>query len=157
MRLTTKGQYAVRALVMLMILGDDGPVTLKEISDAEDISLNYLEQLFSKMRKGKIVKSIKGPGGGYILARNSEEIKVGEIIEVVEESISPVACVDDGAHAQSCCVRSHKCTTQWLWAELGARIKDFLNSVTIQDLYKEAKKKGVTGDILDDKEGLLGL
>ena len=157
MRLTTKGQYAVRALVTLMILGDDGPVTLKEISETEDISLNYLEQLFSKMRKGKIVKSIKGPGGGYVLARDSRDIKVGEVIEVVEESISPVACVDDGPQAQSCCDRSHKCTTQWLWAELGLRIKDFLNSVTIHDLYEEAKKRGVTGDILNVKEDLLGL
>ncbi len=157
MRLTTKGQYAVRALVMLMILGDDGPVTLKEISDAEDISLNYLEQLFSKMRKGNIVKSIKGPGGGYILARDSRDIKIGEIIEVVEETISPVACVDDGANAESCCDRSHKCTTQWLWAELGSRIKDFLDSVTIKDLFEEAKKRGVAGDILNDKEDLLRL
>lgn len=156
MRLTTKGQYAVRALVMLMILRDDGPVTLKEISDVEEISLNYLEQLFSKMRKGNIVKSIKGPGGGYILARDPEDIKVGEIIEVVEESISPVACVDEGISSEFC-IRSHKCTTQWLWAELGSRIKEFLDSVTIQDLYEEAKKRGVIGDIQNDKEDLLGL
>ena len=156
MRLTTKGQYAVRALVTLMILRDDGPVTLKEISEVEDISLNYLEQLFSKMRKGNIVKSIKGPGGGYIIARDPGEIKVGEIIEVVEESISPVACVDEGTSMETC-MRSHKCTTQWLWAELGLRIKDFLNSVTIKDLYEEAKKRGVAGEIQNEKEDLLGL
>lgn len=141
---------------MLMILRDDGPVTLKEISDIEDISLNYLEQLFSKMRKGNIVKSIKGPGGGYILARDPADIKVGEIIEVVEESISPVACVDEGKSTEAC-MRSNRCTTQWLWAELGTRIKDFLNSVTIKDLYEEAKKKGVTGEIQHEKEDLLGL
>ncbi len=156
MRLTTRGQYAVRALVMLMILGDDGPVTLKEISDAEDISLNYLEQLFSKMRKGNIVNSIKGPGGGYVLARDSKDIKVSEIIEVVEETISPVACVDEGMETNSC-ERSEKCTTQWLWAELGLKIKEYLNSVTIHDLFQKATKRGVTGDNHNEKEDLLRL
>ena len=156
MRLTKRGQYAVRALVMLMILGDDGPVTLKEISDAEDISLNYLEQLFSKMRKGNIVKSIKGPGGGYVLARDAKDIRVDEIIEVVEEKISPVACVDEGMETQSC-ERSHKCTTQWLWAELGLKIKEYLNSVTIDDLFQKAAKSGVTGDNQNEQEDLLRL
>lgn len=156
MRLTTKGQYAVRALVMLMILGDDGPVTLKEISDAEDISLNYLEQLFSKMRKGNIVNSIKGPGGGYVLSRNAKDIKVGEIIEVVEEKISPVACVDEGMETKYC-KRSGKCTTQWLWAELGSKIKEYLNSVTINDLFQNATKRGVTGDSQNEQEDLLRL
>ncbi len=156
MRLTTRGQYAVRALVMLMLLGDDGPVTLKEISNAEDISLNYLEQLFSKMRKGNIVNSIKGPGGGYVLAKDAKDIMVGEIIEVVEETISPVACVDEGMETKSC-ARSEKCTTQWLWAELGLKIKEYLNSVTIYDLYQKARESGVTGDVLNEQEDLLRL
>lgn len=140
MRLTTKGQYAVRALVTLVLISDGGPVTLKEISKKEGISLHYLEQLFSKLRKGNIVRSVKGPGGGYVLSKDSKEIKVGEVIEMVEEPISPVACVDEGDGGASC-NRSDICATRWLWAELGTKIKDFLNSVSVYDLYKEAIRK----------------
>ena len=140
MRLTTKGQYAVRALVTLVLISDGGPVTLKEISKKEEISLHYLEQLFSKLRKGNIVRSIKGPGGGYVLNRDSKDIKVGEIIEMVEEPISPVACVDEGDGGASC-NRYDTCATRWLWAELGTKIKDFLNSVSVYDLCREATKK----------------
>jgi Rrf2 family iron-sulfur cluster assembly transcriptional regulator len=139
MRLTTKGQYAVRAVVTLVLKANDRPVTLKEISEIEGISLHYLEQLFSKLRKGNIVKSIKGPGGGYVLARDPDEITVGDIIEMVEEPISPVACVDEGTDGVAC-TRSDVCTTRWVWAELGEKIKDFLGSVTVSDLCKEAQK-----------------
>jgi Rrf2 family iron-sulfur cluster assembly transcriptional regulator len=141
MRLTTKGQYAVRALVTLVLSGDDGPVNLKRISEREGISLHYLEQLFSKLRKGDIVKSIKGPGGGYILARKPHDISIGEVIEMVDEPISPVFCVDQDGES-SACHRSPECTTQWLWAELGDRIRDYLNSVSIQEVCDKARSRG---------------
>lgn len=134
MRLSTKGQYAVRAMVDLAYYSKDKPVTLQEIADREEISINYLEQLFAKLRKNKIVNSVRGPGGGYILAKRPDEINVGEIIEAVEESLSPVACVEGG----NGCSRIDKCVTFKLWKGLGDRIKDFLNSITVQDLCEDA-------------------
>ena len=143
MRLTTKGQYAVRALVMLVLTGEGKPVNLKRISEHEGISLHYLEQLFSKLRKGEIVKSIKGPGGGYVLAREPEEISIGEVIEMVDEPISPVFCVDHNG-SSPVCRRSAECTTQWLWAELGECIRDYLNSVSIHEVCEKARSRGLS-------------
>ena len=140
MRLSTKGQYAVRAMVSLVCHANHGPVTLKDISDSEDISQAYLEQLFVKLRKGNIVKSVRGPGGGYILARPASEIKVGEVITVVEESLNPVACLDGDP---SMCTRTNKCVTQRVWKGLGEKIKEFLDSITIEDLSREANQLSV--------------
>lgn len=140
MRLSTKGQYAVRAMVSLVCHTNGGPITLKEISDSEDISLPYLEQLFVKLRKGNIVKSVRGPGGGYVLARPAGEIKVGEVITVVEESLNPVPCLDEDP---SRCTRLNKCVTQRVWKGLGEKMKEFLDSITIEDLSREADKLAV--------------
>src|SRR3989344_2948402 len=137
MRLSTKGQYAVRAMVSLVCHSNGRPTTLKDISDSEGISLPYLEQLFVKLRKGNIVKSVRGPGGGYVLARPASEIKVGEVITVVEESLNPVACLDQDP---ALCTRTNKCVTQRIWKGLGDKIKEFLNSITIEDLSREANQ-----------------
>lgn len=136
MRLSTKGQYAVRAIVSLACHANGKPMTLKQISEREDISLSYLEQLFVKLREGNIVKSIRGPGGGYILAMPANNIKVGEVITVVEESLNPVACLDE---APSTCLRANKCVTQRVWKGLGDKMKEFLDSITIEDLSREAR------------------
>lgn len=136
MRLSTKGQYAVRAMVDLAYYSKDKPVTLHEISEREDISLNYLEQLFAKLRRNGIVNSVRGPGGGYVLAKKPDEINIGEIIEAVEESLSPVACVE----GDKGCNRIDKCVTFKLWKGLGDRIKDFLSSITVQNLCDDAGK-----------------
>ncbi|MDO8426384.1 MAG: Rrf2 family transcriptional regulator [Deltaproteobacteria bacterium] len=147
MRLSTKGQYAVRAMVNLACHSGEGPVTLKEISTEEGISLSYLEQLFVKLRKGKIVKSVRGPGGGYMLAKTPSDISVGEVIAVVEEPLNPVACLDSG----SGCERAERCITQKVWKGLAEKIAEFLNSVSIEDLSHEAKLHGVnaTGSNLE--------
>ena len=137
MRLSTKGQYAVRAMVSLVCHSNGRPTTLKDISDSEGISLPYLEQLFVKLRKGNIVKSVRGPGGGYVLARPASEIKVGEVITVVEESLNPVACLDQDP---ALCTRTNKCVTQRVWKGLGEKMKEFLDSITIEDLSREAKQ-----------------
>lgn len=137
MRLSTKGQYAVRAMVSLVCHANGRPTTLKEISDSEDISLPYLEQLFVKLRKGGIVKSVRGPGGGYVLARPASEIKVGDVITVVEESLNPVACLDGNP---SICTRTNKCVTQRVWKGLADKMQEFLNSITIEDLSREANQ-----------------
>ncbi|HEY4708404.1 MAG TPA: Rrf2 family transcriptional regulator [Thermodesulfobacteriota bacterium] len=136
MRLSTKGQYAVRAIVNLACQSTgDKPVTLKDISAEEGISLSYLEQLFVKLRKGKIVRSVRGPGGGYVLAKHASKISVGEIIAVVEEPMNPVACLDDDSAG---CDRATRCTTQKVWKCLAEKIAEFLNSVSIEDLSREA-------------------
>ena len=134
MRLTTKGQYAVRAMVKLASHRGGEPVSLKDISREEGISLAYLEQLFLKLRKGDIVRSVRGPGGGYVLARGAADISVGDVISVVEEPLNPVACLDDDVEA---CTRADNCITQNIWKGLGDRIKGFLNSITVEDLLSE--------------------
>jgi Rrf2 family iron-sulfur cluster assembly transcriptional regulator len=140
MRLSTKGQYAVRAMVRLACHdcggGPEGnrPVSLKEISKEEGISLSYLEQLFVKLRRGELVRSVRGPGGGYILRRNASDISVGEVISVVEEPLNPVACLDADSET---CEKSESCITQKVWKRLGDKIKEFLSSVSIDDLAKE--------------------
>jgi len=137
MRLSTKAQYAVRAMVSLNLYAKGAPVTLKDISTREEISLTYLEQLFGKLRRGKIVDSVRGPGGGYVLARPADQIRVDEIIESVEESLVPVSCMDNDG---SCNCKS-QCVTQSVWQGLGGRIRNFLASITLEDLTREAEGK----------------
>jgi len=113
------------------------PVSLKDISREEGISLAYLEQLFLKLRKGDIVRSVRGPGGGYVLARAAADISVGDVISVVEEPLNPVACLDDDVVA---CTRADNCITQNIWKGLGDRIKGFLNSISVEDLLLELEE-----------------
>lgn len=151
MRLSTKGQYAVRAIVTLACHSSDKPVTLKDISMEEGISLSYLEQLFVKLRKGKVVKSVRGPGGGYVLARPSSEISVGTVIKVVEEPLNPVACLDDGSVG---CERAERCITQRVWRGLADKIAEFLDSISIEDLSNEVEAFNLSDK--PDGEGIRG-
>ena len=137
MRLSTKAQYAVRAMVRLNLEQKDAPVSIREISTHENISLTYLEQLFAKLRRGKLVQSVRGPGGGYVLARPPGEIKVDQIIDSVEETLIPVSCMDEFGN----CACSDQCVTHTVWQELGERIRGFLSSVSIEDLTKEAQER----------------
>ena len=137
MRMSTKAQYAVRAMVNLNLYSHGSPVTLRDISLRESISLTYLEQLFVKLRRGKLVKSVRGPGGGYLLARPAKQIQVDEIIDSVEESLVPVSCMDQ----QHGCVCEDHCVTHNVWHGLGERIRQFLASITLEDLTEEAQRK----------------
>jgi len=134
MRLSTKGQYAVRAMVNLARHSGAKPVSLKDISEGEGISLSYLEQLFVKLRRGHIVRSVRGPGGGYILAKPSSAISVGEVISVVEEPLNPVACLDKDSAG---CAREANCSTQGIWKGLANKISEFLNSISIEDIIED--------------------
>ncbi len=136
MRISTKAQYAVRAMVSLSVHGSGRPMALHDIADREGISLAYLEQLFVKLRRGRIVKSVRGPGGGYVLARVAEEIRVDEIIDCVEESLVPVSCMD----ANGRCVCDDVCVSHGVWQGLGERVRQFLASITLADLTHEAIK-----------------
>jgi len=137
MRLSTKAQYAVRALVSLNLASAGNPVTIRDISEREKISLTYLEQLFVKLRRGQIVKSVRGPGGGYLLARPADQIRVDQIIDTVEEILVPVSCMnDDGS-----CGCDLECATQSVWQGLGNQIRIFLASMTLEDLTKDARRR----------------
>lgn len=136
MRLSTKAQYAVRAMVSLSLHTDGTPVSLRDISSREEISLPYLEQLFVKLRRGGIVGSVRGPGGGYVLARPAARIRVDEIIDSVEETLVPVSCMEGGG-----CACPEQCVTHTVWHGLGDRIRQFLASITLEDLTAEAREK----------------
>lgn len=137
MRLSTKAQYAVRAMVSLNLYSEGAPVTTRDISAREEISLPYLEQLFVKLRRGQIVYSVRGPGGGYVLARPAEQIKVDEIIDSVEETLVPVSCMEEDGR----CACTDQCVTHTVWQGLGERIRAFLSSISLDDLTRDARSK----------------
>jgi Rrf2 family transcriptional regulator, iron-sulfur cluster assembly transcription factor len=141
MRLSTKGRYAVMAMADLagnaidpQIPGESRPVALADIAARQDISLSYLEQLFAKLRRGGLVTSVRGPGGGYRLARGSTETRVSEIILAVDEPIKATRCTEMGQ--PGCRTDRSKCLTHDLWEELGNQIHVFLSSVTLHDVLE---------------------
>jgi len=134
MRLTTKGRFAVTAMIDLAMNNSEGPVTLAEISERQRISLSYLEQLFGKLRRRTLVSSVRGPGGGYTLARKSDELSVAEIIRAVDEPIDATQCA-----GKENCRDDRKCLTHDLWASLNERIFDYLNGVTLAQLVTKAQ------------------
>ncbi|MDH5547630.1 MAG: Fe-S cluster assembly transcriptional regulator IscR [Gammaproteobacteria bacterium] len=129
MRLTTKGRYAVTAMLDLAINYKDGPITLSDISKRQGISLSYLEQLFSKLRKNGLVDSARGPGGGYRLSREAHNIAVADVITAVDEKIDVTRCDGKGN-----CQDGHPCLTHELWQDLSCRIYDFLNGISLGQL-----------------------
>ena len=137
MRMSTKAQYAVRALVSLNLNSDGHPVSIKDISEREKISLNYLEQLFVKLRRGGIVNSVRGPGGGYVLAKPAADIRIDQIIDTVEEALMPLSCMS----ADGSCNCAVECTTQSVWQGLGNQIRNFLASMTLEDLTNDGRRQ----------------
>ena len=131
MRLTTKGRYAVTAMLDLAIHRTDGPTCLAEISKRQSISLSYLEQLFSRLRQSELVESIRGPGGGYILAHTSDKIFVADIIDSVNETIDATSCGGQGD-----CNNGEMCLTHHLWEDLSHQIHDFLNGISLANLVE---------------------
>jgi Rrf2 family transcriptional regulator, iron-sulfur cluster assembly transcription factor len=132
MRLTTKGRYAVMAMVDIAKHGAGNPVTLAEIAERQVISLSYLEQLFAKLRAGGLVKSVRGPGGGYLLAYGADNTRISDIILAVDEPIRATRCMP-GAPTGCSGMRS-RCLTHDLWEELGNQIHLYLSSVTLADV-----------------------
>jgi Rrf2 family iron-sulfur cluster assembly transcriptional regulator len=132
MRLSTKGRYAVMAMVDLAKHGGDGPIALAEIAERQEISLSYLEQLFAKLRVAGLVKSVRGPGGGYLLGHGADETRIADIILAVDEPIRATRCTP-GAPT-GCRGSKTRCLTHDLWEELGNQIHLYLNSVTLADV-----------------------
>ena len=136
MRLTTKGRFAVTAMIDLAMRHGSGPVTLAEISGRQKISLSYLEQLFGKLRRHQLVDSVRGPGGGYCLARDMAAITVADIILAVDEPIDATQC-----GGKENCRDDQKCLTHDLWATLNERIFEYLESVNLRQLVDKQKAK----------------
>ena len=139
MRLTTKGRFAVTAMIDLALRQGNGPVTLAAISQRQRISLSYLEQLFGKLRRHELVESTRGPGGGYTLARAAGDITVADIIVSVDEPMDATQC----GGKENCLGEAGRCMTHDLWATLNQRMVDFLASVSLQKLVDEQLAKGL--------------
>ena len=131
MRLTTRGRYAVTAMLDLALHGDKGPISLADISDRQEISLSYLEQLFAKLRQQELVSSVRGPGGGYRLSRGCDDINVAEIIDAVNECIDATNC-----HGKGNCHKGDICLTHHLWDDLSHQIHSFLSSITLDSQHE---------------------
>ena len=132
MRLSTKGRYAVMAMVDLAMYGDDKPMALATIAERQDISLSYLEQLFARLKRNALVKSVRGPGGGYMLAHGADGTRISDIILAVDEPIRATRCDPQSPHG--CTKTKMRCSTHDLWAELSNQIHLFLSSVTLADV-----------------------
>jgi len=135
MKLTTKGRYAVMAMADLASFKDKGPISLTDISIRQNISLAYLEQIFIKLKKEKLVKSVRGAQGGYVLDTSPEEIKISNIIFAVDEEIKTLNCKKDSK--KGCNNKSSKCITHNLWDQLDQHINSFFEKVKLQDLVKK--------------------
>lgn len=129
MRLTTKGRYAVTAMLDLALHSDQGPVSLADISTRQRISLSYLEQLFARLRHFKLVKSVRGPGGGYRLMGDTADISIAQVVDAVSESLDATRCEGKGN-----CQDGEVCLTHHLWEDLSAQIHSFLSGITLADL-----------------------
>lgn len=138
MRLTTKGRYAVTAMLDLALHSKQGPVSLADISGRQDISLSYLEQLFSKLRQNELVKSVRGPGGGYRLTRDSSAIYVAEVVDAVNESVDATLCRGDNN-----CQHGSECLTHQLWDDLSRQIHGFLSEISLGDLVQRHEVRTV--------------
>lgn len=131
MKLTTKGRYAVTAMLDLSLHSDNGPVSLAEISERQHISLSYLEQLFSKLRKQGLVNSMRGPGGGYSLSRAPADIAISNIIMAVDENLDVTNCGNTGS---GCHESNKRCLTHNLWMDLSHRIQSFLDDISLEEM-----------------------
>jgi len=136
MRLSTKGRYAVTAMLDLALNGQDGPVTLSDISENQGISLSYLEQLFAALRARQLVRGVRGPGGGYFLGRPADEISIADIICAVDEWVEFTRC-----QGKEDCRGGQRCLTHSLWDDLSRQIYDFLTDITLADLVARGLEK----------------
>ena len=152
MRLTTKGRFAVTAMIDLGLRQHNGPVTLASISQRQDISLSYLEQLFGKLRRHELVASTRGPGGGYTMGRPMNDISVADVIYAVDE---PLDATQSGGKEN--CDNDERCMTHDLWSNLNRVMVDYLDSVSLQQLVDEQRermaRKGVSLSTLHDNRG----
>jgi Rrf2 family protein len=144
LRLSTKGQYGVRAMYEIARGYPDQPVTIKEISEKQDVSVTYLEQILNKLRKAGLIRSVRGPGGGYLLSQGPEKISIASIVNELEGPVAITSCLNP----EEGCIRVDNCVTHLLWKALGEQIEGFLKTITLQNL--------MSGDIYTVKEKIAG-
>ncbi len=138
MKLTSKGRYAVTAMLDVALHAQRSPVSLADISERQGISLSYLEQLFARLRRQQLVISVRGPGGGYQLGKDADEIPVGEVISAVDETVDATRCA-----GLSDCQAGERCLTHSLWTDLSDRISTFLHGITLGELMRQGDVKQV--------------
>jgi Rrf2 family transcriptional regulator, iron-sulfur cluster assembly transcription factor len=141
MKLSTKSRYGVRAIFDIAYHAGGLPTQIKDISKRQQITPRYLEQIFQKLKRAGIVKSIRGPKGGYYLARKPEKIAVADVIRAMDESIQPVFCTRSGKRTR--CRRESNCVAHVVWREAGKRLTEYLDSVTIETMCRLAKELGI--------------
>lgn len=146
MRLTTKGRYAVTAMLDLALHESEGPITLADISQRQGVSISYLEQLFAKLRRNKLVESIRGPGGGYRLSGGAANISVAQIVEAVNDSMDATRCRGKGD-----CQNGDVCLTHHLWSDLSDRLHQFLDEISLAELVSRADIRRVS-----ERQDMLG-
>jgi Rrf2 family iron-sulfur cluster assembly transcriptional regulator len=149
MRLTTKGRFAVTAMLDLALRSGNGPVTLAGISDRQKISLSYLEQLFGKLRRNALVESVRGPGGGYCLAKDTSVMSIADIIRAVDEPIDATQC-----GGKENCLDDHRCMTHELWSDLNRHIYEYLDAVKLSDLVATQREQASTVSVVKDQRAL---
>ena len=154
MRLTTKGRYAVTAMLDLALHGEGRPVSLADISGRQNISLSYLEQLFAKLRRNELVSSVRGPGGGYRLSRGGHEIFVAQIIDAVNEAVDATGC-----RGTSDCQQGEVCLTHHLWCDLSDQIHGFLSQISLSNLVdrREVQHVSARQDARASQDAILAL
>ena len=154
MRLTTKGRYAVTAMLDLALHGEGRPISLADISGRQDISLSYLEQLFAKLRRNELVTSVRGPGGGYRLSRGGDEIFVAQIIDAVNEAVDATGC-----RGTSDCQQGEVCLTHHLWCDLSDQIHGFLSGISLSHLVERREVQHISArqNARSDKDDILAL
>jgi Rrf2 family protein len=143
MRMSTRGRYGVRAMLDLAMSGSKAPVSLKDIAARQDISMDYLEQLLRKLRKAGLVRSVRGPRGGFLLARQPGDIRLWDIVSALEQDVTPVRCVDEeitGRTMRKHCPRLSGCATHVIWLGLARQTKVYLMSKTLQDVLRVARE-----------------
>lgn len=148
MKLSTKGRYGLRALIDLAQYSEEEPVSITSISDRQGISERYLEQLMAKLKKAGLVKSIRGAGGGYVLEKNMNEISVGDVLRALEGNLDAVQC--SGLNPEEGCKTADSCVTKYVWQKINDSINQTVDSILLEQLVEESKKKAYTENTMQN-------
>lgn len=142
MKLSTKGRYGLRAFVDIAIYSEKEPVSLAEVAKRQDISISYLEQLMTKLKKANLVESVRGASGGYVLTRKPEEISVGDVLRALEGDLSPVECATEEESCEHSCGATGHCTTRLVWKKINDSVNDTINNIFISELVNDSRNLG---------------
>ena len=149
MKITTKGRYGMRAIVDLAMYADEGPVPLGKISERQEISEGYLEQIFAKLKKAGLIDSVRGVSGGYVLARDPADISVGDILRALEGDLSPLEC--PALAADAACSNEQNCVTKFVWKKINDSLEDTVNHISLEELRRQGME--ALAGITDTGEG----